>query len=56
MDVQLELRTNEVNIPEVKTSCEYVTELRERLEDSLKLPRKNYRNIMIGKPNLDIWK
>ena len=27
----------EVNIPEVKTSYEYVTELRERLEDSLKL-------------------
>ena len=28
-----ELWTKEVNIPEVKTSYEYVTELRERLED-----------------------
>ena len=32
-----ELWTKEVNIPEVKTSYEYVTELREHLEDSLKL-------------------
>ena len=32
-----ELWTKEVNIPEVKTSYEYVTELRECLEDSLKL-------------------
>ena len=32
-----ELWTKEVNIPEVKSSYEYVTELRERLEDSLKL-------------------
>ena len=29
-----ELWTKEVNIPEVKTSYEYVTELRECLEDS----------------------
>ena len=32
-----ELWTKEVNIPEVKTSYKYVTELRERLKDSLKL-------------------
>ena len=32
-----ELWTKEVNIPELKTSYEYVTELYERLEDSLKL-------------------
>ena len=32
-----ELWTKEVNIPEVKTSYEYVTELRESLRDSLKL-------------------
>ena len=32
-----ELWTKEVNIPEVKSSYEYVTELSERLEDSLKL-------------------
>ena len=32
-----ELWTKEVNIPEVKSSYEYVTELREHLEDSLKL-------------------
>ena len=31
-----ELLTKEVNIPEVKTSYEYITELRERLEDLLK--------------------
>ena len=31
-----ELWTKEVNIPKVKTSYEYATELRERLEDSLK--------------------
>ena len=30
----------EVNIPEVKSSYEYVTELRERLEDSLKLAQE----------------
>ena len=34
-----ELWTKEVNIPE-KTSCEYVSELRERLEDSLKLAQE----------------
>ena len=32
--------TKEVNIPEVKSSYEYVTELRERLEDSLKLAQE----------------
>ena len=32
-----ELWTKEVNIPEVKTNYEYVTELRESLRDSLKL-------------------
>ena len=29
-----------MNIPEVKTSYEYITELRERLEDSLKLAQE----------------
>ena len=32
--------TKEVNISEVKTSYEYVTELHERLEDSLKLAQE----------------
>ena len=35
-----ELWTKDVNIPEVKSSYEYVTELRERLEDSLKLTQE----------------
>ena len=35
-----ELWTKEVNIPEVKSSYEYVTELREHLEDSLKLAQE----------------
>ena len=35
-----ELWTKEVNIPEVNSSYEYVTELRERLEDSLKLAQE----------------
>ena len=35
-----ELWTKEVNIPEVRSSFEYVTELRERLEDSLKLAQE----------------
>ena len=35
-----ELWTKEVNIPEVKSSYEYVTELRERLEGSLKLAQE----------------
>ena len=35
-----ELWTKEVNIPEVKFSYEYVTELRECLVDSLKLAQK----------------
>ena len=35
-----ELWTKEVNIPEVKSSYEYVTELREPLEDSLKLAQE----------------
>ena len=39
-----ELWTKEVNIPEVKTSYEYVTELRERLKDSLKLAKEEYRS------------
>ena len=34
------LNTKEMNIPEVKTSYEYVTELCERLEDSLKLAQE----------------
>ena len=36
-----ELWTKEVNIPEVKSSYEYVTELQGRLENSLSLPRRN---------------
>ena len=36
-----ELWTKEVNIPEFKTSYEYLTELREHLEDSLRWPKKN---------------
>ena len=35
-----ELWTKEVNIPEVKSSYEYITELRELLEDSLKLAQE----------------
>ena len=35
-----ELWTKEVKIPEVKTSYEYITELSERLEDSLKLAQE----------------
>ena len=35
-----ELWTKEVNIPEIKSSYEYVAELRERLEDSLKLAQE----------------
>ena len=35
-----ELWTKEVNIPDVKSSYEYVTELRERLEESLKLAQE----------------
>ena len=35
-----ELWTKEVNIPKLKTSYEYVTELRERLEESLKLAQE----------------
>ena len=35
-----ELWTKEVNIPEVKSSYEYVIELRELLEDSLKLAQE----------------
>ena len=35
-----ELWTKEVNLPEVKSSYVYVTELRERLEDSLKLAQE----------------
>ena len=35
-----ELWTKEVNIPEVKTSYEYVTEQSERLEDSLRLAQE----------------
>ena len=38
--IMKELWTKEVNIPEVKSSYEYVTELRERLEDSLKLAQE----------------
>ena len=48
MDVQLEdleqsekeLWLKEVNIPKVKTSYEYITQLHERLEDSLKLAQE----------------
>ena len=35
-----DLWTKEVNIPEVKTSYEYIRELHERLEDSLKLAQE----------------
>ena len=35
-----DLWTKEVNIPEVKSSYDYVTELRQRLEDSLKLAQE----------------
>ena len=38
-----ELWTKEVNIPEVKSSYEYVTELQERLEDSLKLAQEELK-------------
>ena len=38
-----ELWTKEVNIPEVKSSYEYVTELQERLEDSLKLGQEKLK-------------
>ena len=55
-----ELWTKEVNIPKVKYSYENVTELRERLEDSLSWPRKNWRSlrnatrdITTRRPNLD---
>ena len=56
-----ELWTKEVNIPEVKSSYEYVTELPERLEDSLKLAQKELeksqkrykRHYMTGRPSLD---
>ena len=43
-----ELWTKEVNIPEVKSSYEYVTELRERLEDSLKLAREELEKSQKG--------
>ena len=49
-----------MNIPEVKSSYEYVTELRERLEDSLKLAheeleksQKRYKRHYDGRPSLD---
>ena len=51
-----------MNIPEVKTSYEYVTEFRERLEDSLKLAQEQLRkseNVtrnMTRKRNPDVWK
>ena len=53
-----ELWTKEVNIPEVKTCYEYITELHEHLEDSLKLPRENYRSLRNVKRKLilDVWK
>ena len=38
-----ELWTKEVKIPEVKTRYEYVTELHEHLEDSLKLIQKELK-------------
>ena len=55
--------TKEVNIAEVKTSYEYVTELRQRLEDSPKLakeellkPQKRYKKHLnvIRRPSLDV--
>ena len=46
-----ELWTKEVNIPKVKSSYEYVTELRERLEDSLKLAQEE-----LEKSQKDFWK
>ena len=42
-----ELWTKEVNIPDVKTSYEYITELREHLEDSLKLAQEELQNKML---------
>ena len=55
-----ELWTKEVNIPEVKSSYEYVTELQERLEDLLKLAeeeleksRNDTRGITTGRPSLE---
>ena len=39
-----ELWTKEVNIPEVNSSYEYVTELRKRLEGSLKLAQEELEN------------
>ena len=48
--ISKELWTKEVNVPEVKTSYEYVTEFGGR---SLKYAT---RNIMIGKTNPDVWK
>ena len=38
--ITVELWTKEVNVPKVKTSNEYVTELHGRLEDSLKLAQE----------------
>ena len=35
-----ELWTKEVNMPEVKSNCEYVTQLRECPEESLKLAQE----------------
>ena len=40
-----ELWTKEVNISEVKSSYEYVSELRVRLEDSLKLAQEELEKI-----------
>ena len=53
MDVQLEdleqeFQDKEVNIPEVKTSYEYVTELHERLEDLLKLAKEELQKSQKG--------
>ena len=38
MTILKQLWTNEVEEPEVKNSYQYVFELREKLEDTLKLP------------------
>ena len=57
MFILKELCTKEVEAPKVKNSHQYVFELREKLDDTLKLPMKCYRKpsrrentIMIVRP------
>ena len=56
-----EIWIKEVNIPKVKTTNGYIiTELHERLEDSLKLAQEELRTVIRSittrRLNLDIWK